>query len=341
MKKPLLSFLVLLSLICSCTSHSDKRLRRFTLHGQIIGQDTGKIILNYVQDNKPVLDTVEILNGEFTFHGQIKEPLFSALYIDRNLNRASLFIEPGILKVSVTKDNFKDFKMNGSKSQNEVFLLKSLLKPYEDKSNNLYSEWRKLTDSIKNSDNEIKKGEWDKQLNKLKRLMSIEDAKIDSIQLKYIFDNPESYVTAYFLQSMSVGNEKMTLDSIKSIFSKLDISVQKGKYGKRISDDIRKRENVMIGAVAPDFKATDLNNQIVTLSQFKNKNIVLLDFWASWCVPCRNNIPYLKTIYKEYHPKGLEVIAVSLDNDKKAWAAAVIKDGTNIWYNIHHGLNIL
>jgi peroxiredoxin len=92
--------------------------------------------------------------------------------------------------------------------------------------------------------------------------------------------------------------------------------------------------------MAPDFKATDLNNQILTLSQFKNRNIVLLDFWASWSIPYRNNIPLLKTIYKEYHPKGLELIAISLDNNKRAWTSSVMKENTGSWYNIHHGFNI-
>lgn len=165
-------------------------------------------------------------------------------------------------------------------------------------------------------------------------------SKVDSIQLKYIIDNPKSYVSAYYLQSMVVGNEKISLDSLKSLFSKIDYSVQKGRYGNRISGDIRKRENTQIGAMAPDFKATDLNNQTLTLSQFKNKNIVLLDFWASWCIPCRNNIPHFKSTYAEYHPKGLEIIAISLDNNKKDWTSVVQEEKTNQWYNIHHGFDI-
>jgi peroxiredoxin len=323
--------------LASC---SGKKTNEFTLVGKISGQDTGKIILNYVPDLKPVLDTVRISNGEFVFYGQIKEPLLSALYIDRKLNRTSLFIEPGFMKVFLTKDNFNDFKMSGSKSQDEVFLLRSLLKPFEDKSNTLNLEWGKISDSIRKSVDKIKKANWDNQICELERLISNENTKIDSVHLKYLFDNPKSYVSSYYLCSIILGNDNMTLDSLKFIFGKLDTHVQKGKYGKIIKDDIRKRENSQIGADAHDFKAIDLNNQIVTLSQFKNKNIVLLDFWASWCIPCRNNIPHLKTIYKQYHSKGFEIVAVSIDNNKKAWKSAVEQDGTSIWHNIHHGFDI-
>jgi peroxiredoxin len=332
----ILAFLLCLVLVkCSV-----KKTNEFTLKGKIIGQDNGKIILNYVPDYKPVLDTVTISNGEFVFHGQIKEPLFCALYMDRNLNRTSLFIEPGIMEVSVTKDNFKDFKMTGSKSQDEVFLLRSLLKTYEIKREALDLEWGKISDSIKKSEDAIKKSNWNNQLNILKRKISDENAKIDSIHLKYLFDNPKSFVSAYYLYSIILGNDKITLDSLKWVFSKLDTIVQKGTYGERIHDDIRKRENVLIGVVAPDFKTTDINNQVVTLSQFRISNIVLLDFWASWCIPCRKNTPHLKTIYNQYHTKGLEIIAVSIDTDKQVWVTAVKEDGTNIWYNIRDGYNI-
>lgn len=306
----------------------------------ISGLDTGKIILNYVPDNEPVFDTAKISNGKFLFRGQIKEPVLSALFLDWNRNRAMFFIEPGTIKVSLIKDDFDEFKIIGSKSQDEFSFLNNLVKPFDDKCDSLYSEWKGLSDSLKNSANENAKADLNKKMDNLRNLMERERKKKDSVQLKYITDNPKSYISAYYLASLTVGNEKTSLDSLKSLFGKIDSAIQKGKSGNRISSDIRKRENTRIGVMAPDFKATDLNNNILTLSQFKKKNIVLLDFWASWCVPCRNNIPYLKTIYTKYHPKGLEIIAISLDNNKKAWISTVQEEKTNQWYNIHSGLDI-
>ena len=335
MKKiyPIQTFFIFLFLV-SC---SPKKTNEFTLTGKIGGLDTGKIILSYVPDKKPVLDTVEITNGKFLFRGQIKEPHLSALFLDWKTNRAMIFIEPGSMKISLIKDNFEGFKMSGSKSQDEFSFLNNLLKPFEDNSNSLYSEWRSLSDSLKNSDDENKKADLTMQMNNLRNLMTSEGEKIDSIQLKYINDNPKSYVSAFYLASLTVGNEKISLDSLKSLFGKIDSAIQKGRNGNQISSDIRKRENTKIGALAPDFKATDLNNRILPLSQFKKKNVVLLDFWASWCVPCRENIPHLKKIYKKYNPDGLEIIAISIDNDKNSWVKAVEDEGTNIWLNIHSG----
>ena len=94
----------------------------------------------------------------------------------------------------------------------------------------------------------------------------------------------------------------------------MDNSLKESRYGKNIIEDIRKKENIRLGTQAPDFKATDLNQQTVTLSQFKGRSVVLMDFWASWCVPCRQSIPHLKTLYRKYHSKGFEVIAVWTDD---------------------------
>lgn len=105
------------------------------------------------------------------------------------------------------------------------------------------------------------------------------------------------------------------------------------KILQRISE---KKDNIRIGNQAPDFKATDLNQQTVTLSQFKGNSVVLLDFWASWCIPCRQSIPHLKTLYKKYEPKGFEVIAVWKDDfgERKGWIEAVKQDSTEMWYHI-------
>ena len=84
------------------------------------------------------------------------------------------------------------------------------------------------------------------------------------------------------------------------------IHSRKAVMAKILLRIIRKKENIRIGAQAPDFKATDINQQTLTLSQFKGKSVVLLDFWASWCVPCRESLPHLKTIYENIIQKDLK-----------------------------------
>jgi thiol-disulfide isomerase/thioredoxin len=223
--------------------------------------------------------------------------------------------------------------MTGSKTQNDFELLTKLEKPFYEKISILRHQLNKINDSIQNSKNDSTKRLFEKKAEEIDKLWTHTSKRIDSLQIKFVLQNPKSNIAVERLWVLG-GNEVISLDSTKSIFNGLDNSLKKSIYGKYIIEDIRKKENMRIGNPAPNFKANDLNQQTVTLTQFKGKSVVLIDFWASWCVPCRESIPHLKTIYNKYHSKGLEVIAVSIDEDKKAWMEAVKQDSTGMWYHI-------
>ena len=133
---------------------------------------------------------------------------------------------------------------------------------------------------------------------------------------------------------MIESNEVVTLDSLKFLFEHLDKSIKNSTYGTLIKDHIRKKENIQVGRSAPKIKAIDINQQIVTLSQFRNNSVVLLDFWASWCIPCRQETNTLKDLYSRYHSKGFEIVRVSKDEDRDSWLSAIKNDSTEMWYHI-------
>jgi peroxiredoxin len=171
-----------------------------------------------------------------------------------------------------------------------------------------------------------------KKVEEINQQWSITHESLNSTRLKFILENPKSYVTPDYLHLLE-ANEVISLDSLKLIFNGLDNSIQKSRIGKIISDDVRRKENIRIGAQAPEFKAIDLNGQVITLSKFKGKSVVL-DFWASWCIPCRAGFPHLKNLYKQYHHQGFDVIAVSTDWKRDAWIKAVKQDSIEMWYNV-------
>jgi peroxiredoxin len=320
-------------MINSCTSNRVTNSEEFTLKGKITGQDSGLIILSYFHDERSVYDTSIIANGKFTFKGEIFEPGL-ALLSDRNdLNRVFIYLEPQKMKISLSNDNFREFKMTGSKTQNESDLLNKMEEPYYKKIMILRDQYNKITDSIKGlKDDSTKllllvKGE------EVKDLWSLAAKKIDSIRIKFIIENSKSFLALYSLRTMG-STEAIPPDSTKSIFDGLDLSLRESRYGKLFYEDIRKRMNVSLGAQAPDFKAIDMEQQIVTLSQFKGKSVVLLDFWASWCVPCRESIPHLKTIYNKHHSRGFDIIAVSTDENRESWIEAIGQEGMEMWYHI-------
>lgn len=333
MKTYFLSFLTFLILFWSCTSTVDQKSKKFTLHGEINGQDSGKVVLTYFSYPTLINDTTDIRNGKFIFKGKIFEPTQATLRDGNDLELAVVYLEPRKMKISIVKDKPLGCKMTGSKTQTEFELLNKMEEPVYGRLTSLRTQGFIINDSIKNAKSDAAKLLFEKKSKEIDSLFSQTRAELDPIELKFILENPKSFVTPGYLLRLTL-RDIISLDSVKLIFNGLEKPIQNSRSGKILIEDIRKKENTSLGAQAPDFKATDINQQTVTLSQFRGKSVVLLDFWASWCAPCRESIPHLKKVYQKYHSKGLNIIAVSTDMSRKAWIEAVNQDSIGILYNI-------
>jgi thiol-disulfide isomerase/thioredoxin len=117
-------------------------------------------------------------------------------------------------------------------------------------------------------------------------------------------------------------------------YENFSATVQSSFSGKMVKEQIIKKYGVAVGSPAFNFQAKDISGAVVDLSSFKGKKYVLLDFWASWCIPCRSGNPRLIELYKKYHDKGLEIISISTDIDQANWKKAILHDHTDIWYHV-------
>lgn len=333
MKTSLSAFLCFFILLCSCTSHADKNSQKFTLQGEMKGQDSGIIQIGYIYDNKYIIDTAEIKNGNFTFTGFLNEPTQVTLRDGNHLDLAVVYLESRKMTISIVKGKTLGCKMTGSKTQTEFDLLNQLEEPINERLSEIRTKRNIINDSIKNSQDGTVKLLLEKKREEFDSLWLVTRDELDPIELKFVLEHPKSFITPFYLRNLE-EKEVISIDSVRSIFNGLDYSLKISKTGKLISEDLRKKENVRTGNQSPDFKATDLNEQTVILSQFKGKNLVLLEFWASWCSPCQKSIPELKVIYNKYHEKGLEIIAVSVDEKRDDWVSAVKNLNIDKWYNI-------
>ena len=122
------------------------------------------------------------------------------------------------------------------------------------------------------------------------------------------------------------------LRETKEIYNSMGEGAKNSHCGRIIRERMERMEKTIGGALAPDFTLEDINGNPITMSAVKGK-IKIIDFWASWCGPCRLNNPALRKLYDEFHSKGLEIIGVSLDTQKASWQKAIEKDGLE-WINV-------
>lgn len=314
--------------------------KKFTFSGSVTGEyanSVKKMIflqMKYTDQNgKYIKDTCYLKNGRFFFSGNINQP--TTAYLQGNNQKSSsiedmIFLEPTHMTAILVESDFKNAMINGSVTQYEFEKLKKEKQPNKEIEDKLHIELNEIDKLVRNGDTSValkNKREliWNRFLSYREK-----DKKID---YAFISTHPDSYLSPY-LMNYYFGGRKLSIDSAELFYNNFKKPIQESTYGKSIKDQIVARMLSLTGSAAPLFSKTDINGREINLSSFKGKSYVLLDFWASWCKPCREITPRLKDFYQKYHSKGLDVISISWDSDKKAWLDAIAKDDTNNWYNV-------
>lgn len=156
-------------------------------------------------------------------------------------------------------------------------------------------------------------------------LMKDYEAKEDAINKA----NADSYVAAYILAGKLYEYD---YEKLVEKFNTLGENAKATEPGKTIADRIQKLSAVAVGQVAPDFTLNTPDGKPLSMHSIKGK-VKVIDFWASWCGPCRGENPNVVKMYEKFHPKGLEILSVSLDEDKDAWLKA-IEDDKLTWNHV-------
>ncbi|MNR01571.1 Thiol-disulfide oxidoreductase ResA [compost metagenome] len=151
-------------------------------------------------------------------------------------------------------------------------------------------------------------------------------AERDVLLKTYINENPDSFFSLTALKEL--GDSDMDVNALEPIFNKLSTGLRNSTAGKDFAKLMDKARATSVGAIAMDFTQNDVNDKPVKLSDFRGK-YVLLDFWASWCGPCRQENPNVLKAYNTYKDKNFTVLGVSLDQPgkKQDWLQAIEKDG--------------
>lgn len=140
--------------------------------------------------------------------------------------------------------------------------------------------------------------------------------------LDYIRNHSDSFLSHVLLDQ---SKEEFEIEDVKEVYEKFTFE---SVYSKSVKDYIEMNERVQIGQNYIDFVLQTADGKDVSLAEIvKGNKLTLVDFWASWCGPCRRENPVVKAAYEKYHAKGLEIIGVDVDRDEEAWLKAVAEDG--------------
>jgi len=278
--------------------------------------------------NPIATDTAVVYKGGFTFKGQIEGTEMRSLTIDGVNGQTTLLLEAGNIEVVVYKDSIYKSTVKGS-FNNAVF--NDYKKQYKAKIDDLTSIKRSLMES--QADPVIS--------NSLKKEMDSLGTELKNFGFNFIKANTNADFSLLLLNRL-IDQNGFDLTLASEAYDQIDNSVKiKTTNNQIISNRIKtkiksakKSELVTIGKIVPNFSAPNPQGKLIELNKIKGK-VTIIDFWASWCKPCRVENPNLVKLYNEYHPKGLEIISVSLDREaqKDFWIKAIEKDQLN-WYNI-------
>lgn len=288
--------------------------------------------------------TVPMKKGVFVFRGALEAPALMAIQIipqGEEPANVSLFAENKPIRITADWDNvfdrygyrsIREVKVEGSRNHDVNELLSGVYDELKGKPEfKAYAEVEERLGKLRETD----RAAYEKLKEESEELTERFRAAVRSRQLQLIRENRDVESVAYTLRLLMGG---MSLKELEEVFNSLAPNVQENPMAADVRKEIAALQRVQPGQPAPDIKKEDMNGKIVAISDLRGK-YVLVDFWASWCVPCRKSFPHVKALYKKYHAKGFEVFCVA-DNDstEDAWRKAIKDDGVGMFYHVLRGL---
>ena len=330
MKKNIFILLLTIAGLGMTACHSEKKAPKTgntTITGTAENAQGKVLLVQQFKNRMPVTLDSDSLTGD-SFHVQFDLDSADIVYLQFKNERSNLplLIEPGqTVKLQIPAANIREARIIDAPASTKAF-------------GELIAYLNQIDRQAKNLENQYRQAIGQKDQAKIKELQQ-KFARLNQERLTKLLDLAEkntNNLTSAIILEMTSREQDIDFARAKKIYEQMDDKVKKSTYAHNAITNINRALVTAIGQKAPDFEAPDPNGKKIKMSDIlKKSKVLIIDFWASWCRPCRRENPYVVDIYKKYHPKGLNIIGVSLDRpgQKDKWLQAVKDDGLD-WYHV-------
>ena len=303
--------------IVSCNNLKDNE---FVISGTANGIENGKKVFVEIQTETGSVakDTAIVTDGKFELRGITETVDLGFVRFESEEINLPVILEEGKITLNIVKDSLHKSTLGGT--------------PNNEKFQKFNTESRVISEKVvkfeKDNGAVMQQAQMTQDTATVNRLMKEYQKfqnEMNEYSKKFIKENKDAYLSVLLLENFLM-RQYLTVDEVKTYFEGLDKSLHETKSGKKIKTALDAMTAIVIGKPAPNFSAPSPEGKTISLKESLGK-VTIIDFWASWCGPCRAENPNVVALYKEFHPKGLNIIGVSLDKDAAKWKDAIAKDG--------------
>ena len=296
----------------------------YTLIGEVADADGLVVTLMKVTpDFGPVeINSTVVRRGKFKLRGSVLFPEYCVLYIGDN-GPLQFFVENTTLQLDIDIENIQESQVTGSRENDLLIQFYGIMSLFDEKANEIQNQY--MTMMLSGELSEDSETDFAEQM---------ETIRLEIVDFMRIFshENYNSILVALIIESYL--SPHVQPEELEKFLLEFDEVNSQSPWVQMIVNNIENAKRFAVGQPFIDLKMSTPTGEQISISDFAGKgSYLLLDFWASWCQPCRLKNPNLVELYNKFKDKGFEIIGISLDADKDEWIKAIEDDGLS-WNHI-------